>query len=83
MRRAAMPNHWPHLRLRKQAEEIEDPEAAAVVRRLAELQELDLKRQSLAPDSPEREPLNREIDDRTRRILTGDTGADGDVGQPA
>jgi hypothetical protein len=64
-----MRDRIPFLRLRKKIDEIEDPEAATVVRRLADLQELDLQRRTLPPGTPERDSLAGRIDDRARGIL--------------
>jgi hypothetical protein len=46
-----------------------DPDVAALLHRLADLHELEWRRISLPPDSPERDAIDREIVVRSHRIL--------------
>jgi hypothetical protein len=71
-----MRNPFRHLRLRRVADEVDDPETSTLLRRLADLSELDLKRQALPRQSPERDRLDREIVDRSHRIHGDEHGAD-------
>jgi hypothetical protein len=73
-----MANHLTHHRLRRQADDMDDPAAAALLHRLADLQELDWQRHELPPESPERDALDREIAERAHRILGPDEPPDED-----
>jgi hypothetical protein len=65
-----MSDQLAHRRLRRRAVTIDDPDAAAVIRMIADLHELEWRRASLARDSPEREELDREIERHVHRIVT-------------
>lgn len=63
-----------HDRLRQQADALTDPHDQALLRRLADLQELDERRRATPPGSAERDTLDATIAERAHRILHDDGG---------
>jgi hypothetical protein len=64
-----MPNILRRWRSRDPEEDHASPEDATLLRRLAELQDIELQRRSLPIEAPKRSELDREIAERSHRIV--------------